>query len=111
MEWFGPMGRDVMGTTNLLTLIVLLTVALASYLTGWQAGNRFGFERGKEAGSKESTDKAIAVGYDRAKREQGENAKKQSSGSNQSVWWGWAALTAILLVGLEFLVSRSRFFH
>ena len=100
-----------MGTTNLLTLIVLLTVALAAYLTGWQTGNQFGFERGKEAGSKENTDKAIAVGYDRGKREQGESAKKQSSGSNQGVWWAWAALTAVLLVGLEFLVSSSHFFR
>ncbi|MDA0660212.1 MAG: hypothetical protein O3C60_15435 [Planctomycetota bacterium] len=100
-----------MGTTNLLTLIVLLAVALASYLTGWQAGNQSGFVRGKEAGSKENTDKAIAVGYDRGKREQGQDAKKHPSGSNQSVWWAWAALTAVLLVGLEFLVSTGHFFR
>lgn len=95
-----------------LALVVVAGLCLVAYLFGYEAGRLAGQDEGHKRGKKDGAVRAFAVGYDRGKRERGEDEEdeiEEQSGPSWSVFLVIALATAMLLTLVGVLRQRGLF--
>ena len=94
-----------------LALVVLAGLCLVAYLFGYEAGRSAGQDEGHKKGKKDGAVRAFAVGYDRGKRERGddEDGDEGYSGPSWIVLLTIALATAMVLTLVGVLRQRGLF--
>lgn len=93
-----------------LALVVLAGLCLVAYLFGYEAGRSAGQDEGHKKGKKDGAVRAFAVGYDRGKRERGDDEDEEDySGPSWIVLLTIALATAMVLTLVGVLRQRGLF--